>query len=396
MRLRLLCVLAILALPGCKPEQPQPTTQAEAAGHADGQHEEEEAGVVVLDEAAQASVGLAVAAAGPRRLATDLVTTGELATNANREAHVTTRVAGRVSMVGKNVGDRVTRGDVLARLESVELGQSQAVYLQALERWELAGQTADRQRKLFGEDLIAKKDLLAAENAHRLARIDRDSARNQLALYGFDAARIATLSRTHTLDPALPLIAPLSGVVLTRHLTIGELLRPEAEQPAFTISDVSELWVDATIFEKDLAKVRVGQTAIVSTPAYPGVSHTGRVSLVSTSLEKTSRTATARVVVPNPDGRLKPEMTASIRIRVGETRTLAIPTAAVLRDDARTYVFVREAPTRFRLRDVKVGDAVDGWVPVLEGLTAGTPVVGRGSFSLKAELNKDAGGGHGH
>ena len=378
------------------------TGPASEAGHKEGGEGEpgeeggHEEGVVPLTVDAQRAVGLTVVPAATRRIATELVTTGEFVANANREAHVTTRIAGRVSAVLKNVGDRVRAGERLAVLDSVELGQAQATYLQALARWELASSTAARQRALMRQDLIARKEVLAAENALQLVQIELDNARNQLALYGFGADRVATLARNRRLDPSIPLTAPIAGVVLERHLTIGEMVRPEDEQSAFLLSDVSELWVDANVFEKDLGRVHVGQPATVTTPAYPGRVYRGRVSLVSTALEQASRTATARVVVPNPDGRLKPDMTATIKIAIGDRPSLAVPAGAIVRDKEETYVFVREGDARFEKRAVIVGAPVDGWVPVESGVKAGDPVVVKGSFTLKAELTKEAYGGHGH
>lgn len=393
-----LIVLA-LALAGCpRGEEPAKTAPSAATEHADehGGEEAHEEGVVTLAADAQQAVGLTVQPAATRRLATELVTTGEFQANADREAHVTTRIAGRVSAVLKNVGDPVRAGERLAVLDSVELGQAQAAYLQALARWELADGTAVRQRSLLRQDLIARKEVLAAENALRLIQIDLDNARNQLALYGFGPDRVKALGRTKQLDPSIPLTAPISGLVLERHLTVGEMIRPEDTQSAFRLSDVAELWVDANVFEKDLGRVRAGQPAVVTTPAYPGELHRGRVALVSTALEEKSRTARARVVVANPAARLKPGMTATVKIAVGDRPALAVPEGAVVRDKEATYVFVREGDTRFEKRDVTAGTPVGGWVPVEGGVKAGEAVVVKGSFTLKAELNKESFGEHEH
>ena len=392
-------IVIALALAGCpRAEEPAKTEPSAAASHAEegGHGEGHEEGVVTMAAEAQKAIGLTVVPAGTRRLATELVTSGEFQANADREAHVTTRIAGRVSAVLKNVGDPVRAGERLAVLDSVELGQAQAAYLQALARWELAQGTAVRQRSLLRQDLIARKEVLAAENALRLIQIDLDNARNQLALYGFGADRVATLGRTRRLDPSIPLTAPISGVVLERHLTVGEMIRPEDTQSAFRLSDVAELWVDANVFEKDLGHVRAGQPAVVTTPAYPGQLHRGRVSLVSTALEEKSRTARARVVVANPAARLKPGMTATVRIAVGDRPALAVPAGAIVRDQAASYVFVREGATRFEKRAVTAGTSVDGWVPVEGGVKAGDAVVVKGSFTLKAELNKESFGEHEH
>ncbi|MNS04991.1 Cobalt-zinc-cadmium resistance protein CzcB [compost metagenome] len=369
------------------------------AGHTDGEdagggaHNEN---AVSLKPESQRIIGLATEPAQLRPVKTVFTTTGEIEANANREAHVTTRVPGRVVKVAKNVGDRVGAGETLAVLDSVELGEAQSTYLEAIAKYDLARSTHARQQRLYRDELIAQKEVIAASNALRLAQIDVNTAKNRLELLGFTPARIAALASGRRLDPTVPLLSPIRGVVIARHLTIGEVLEPRAEQPAFTVSDISELWVNATLYERDLARVHQGQSATITTPAYPGKVYRGRVSVISTGLEKETRTATARIVVANPDGLLKPDMAADVRIEVGSQSTLAVPSSAIVKDKDDTYVFIRKGPESFERRPVEAGEPVGGLVPITKGLTAGEEVVVKGGFSLKAELSKEEFGEHGH
>lgn len=414
-----LLIAATVVLAGCPKggaEKPAATegehTEAhgEEAGHAEGEaghtegdsHEEGEhehghnENVVEMHLETQRRAGLKTVAVANRPVEAYLTTTGEFTGNRDREAHVTTRTTGRVIKLGKTVGDAVKAGTMLAMLESTELGRTQSSYLEALARYDLASQTAERQRRLFRSDLIARKEVIAAENALQLARIELDDVGNQLTLLGMTRDRIALLARKRQLDPTVPLLSPIGGVVLAKHVTLGEMIRPEAEEPAFTITDISKLWVNASLYERDIARVHEGQRATVTTPAYPGRTFDGRVQLVSTGLDEQSRTAKARIVVNNPDLRLKPEMFANIQIAMGSRPTLAVPSSAVMQDKGETFAFVKKDETTFERKPVKVGAPVGGFVPVESGLSAGEEVVSSGAFTLKSELMKESFGEHEH
>jgi cobalt-zinc-cadmium efflux system membrane fusion protein len=371
-------------------------------GHGEAEHPDEHGhaaeGQVTLDADAQRAAGIRVAPLAERALPALVETTGTFEADADREAHVTARIPGRVVRVAATVGRRVRAGEPLAVLESVELGQAQVAYLQAQARHDLAASVVARQRKLYAGQVAAQKDVLAAENAARQAAIELEGARNQLALFGFDAGRTARLLRTRKLDPTVPVLAPIAGTVVARHVTLGETLRAGDAEPAFVLSDPAALWVSTTIPERDLDRVAVGQAATVTTGAFPGRTFPGRVALLASALAPTTRTARARVVVANPGGKLRPQMFAKVAIATGTRRTLAVPEAAVNEDtEAReTFVFVREAADRFEKRVVQLGPEAAGHRPVLGGLAAGDPVVVEGGFTLKSELLKESFGEHEH
>ena len=385
--------------------RPPAETHAEQGGHAEGEHKEGQAeeghedghaeNVVNLTADVQKKVGITTSPVTQQSLETVLTTTGEFEANPDRVAHVTTRVPGRVINLHKSIGDSVRAGEPLATLDSVELGQAQSAFLEALARHDLAAKTYERQSKLFKDELIAQKEVLAASNQLSLAKIDVDKAKSQLKLYGMTDARIASLAKNRNLDPTVPLLAPIGGVVVMRHLTLGEVLEPGAAQPAFTLTDVSELWVNANLFEKDLALVKEGQPATVTTPAYPGKSYRGRVSLISTALDPETRTAKARIAVTNTDRKLKPQMFATARIAIGDHAALAIPAEAKVQDQSETFVFVRKGPESFEKRPVQLGLKAGEFYPVTSGLNPGEDIVVKGAFTLKSELVKES-LGHDH
>lgn len=406
-----LLLTAFLAA-GCAPKSPEPK-HTEPAGHTDehghgpgeahddhgdahGDEHAHAAGEVHMDAKAQARAGVKVQPAAVHAVPGLLQTTGTFEANGDREAHVTPRIAGRVVKVYKTVGAQVRTGEPLVMIESLELGQAQSDFLQAQARHDLAKATRERQRQLFGSDLTAKKDVQAAESEARVLEIELERSRNQLKLLGFGPERQAQLAAHRKLDPTVPVLSPIGGRVVARHVTLGEMIRPDAEEPAYTVSDMSTLWLHAHLYERDLSRVQEGQSATLSTPAYPGRSFKGRVTLISTALERDTRTAQARITVANPDGRLKPQMFANVRIDVGTRRVLSIPQSALVQDKQETFVFVRENPTTFERRAIRVGPLAGGVYPVESGLTAGEAIVVEGGFTLKSELMKESFGEHHH
>lgn len=381
-------VLAATLVAGCRGGTPPKEAPGPAAEQGEGQ-----AGLVAMPAESQKLVALQTAKVAYQQQQTTLATTGEVTANPDLEAHVTTRVAGRVLRILKSVGDPVGVGDTLATLESVELGQAQADFLQADARHELAVGNLERQRTLFASNVTAKKEVQAAENAVRMARIDRERSANQLKLLGYTTARTARLARLRDIDPVIPLTAPVGGTIITKHLTVGEMLEPDAAEPAFIISNISKVWINADIYEKDLPRIHEGQQAAVTTTAYPGKTYRGVVSRVSAALEKETRTAKARVVVDNADRRLKPEMFANVRIDVGRETALVVPKAAVQEEAKQKIVYVPAGPDKFREVQVKLGREYADGFEVLAGLKAGDPVVTHGSFDLLAQARKGTFGG---
>lgn len=386
-----LLVLAAIALTACnKPaeETKSPAPAAEATAGAEASQAAAEPGVVALASDSQKLVGLQTSPVERRTLRTTLTTTGEIAPNGDREAHVNARVAGRVLTIKKSIGDWAAAGETLATVESVDLGQAQAEYLQAQSREELARSQYERQRRLFEAHLNAKKDVQEAENGLRMADIDLERTANQLKLLGMAPARIRTLVATRQLDPTIPLIAPIAGVVTARHLTIGEMLEPNPTEPAFSLSDTSELWVNADVYEQDLGRVHAGQAAAVTTSAFPGRIYRARVSQVSSTLDKETRTAKARIVVANADRKLKPEMFAEVRIDVGDQSVLVVPKAAVQEENKRKIVYVPLGPEKFKEVTIKVGTEYPTFYQVTSGLQSGDTVVTKGSYDLMAQARK--------
>lgn len=305
--------------------------------------------------------------------------------NANRMAEITTLVRGRADEVLVDFGQDVETGALLATLHSSELGLSQASYLRAHAKLTVAERAFQRAKALLEEKVIGQAEYQRREGELLTARSEMREAHDRLRLLGMEESHIARLRRDETIRSTVFIRAPFVGRIIARNIVRGEVV--EMTDQLFTIADLSDVWVIAQIPEKDIAFVQADQTVEVEVTAYPGESFEGRIGHISDVLDPATRTIRLRVVVANPDKRLRPEMFAKVRLWTKpEPSVLTIPTTAVVQDRGENIVFVKIEDHAFERRPVTLGEETDGQVKVLAGLRAGDPVVVEGAFRLKSEL----------
>jgi len=352
---------------------------------------------VHIPEHQQGSFLLELAKAGPGKLSTSIEVPGEILMDADRLAHVTPLLPGVVIAVRKGLGDTVCRGDVMAVIESRELADAKAASLAAAERLALAQATFDREELLWQKGITAKQEYLDAKKVLSEARIEHRSAEQKLRFLGLSDASIRTLK----MDPAGSLtqyrvIAPIDGTLVQKRIALGQKVSEDDE--IFTIADLTRVWVDLTVPQKDLGFVKPGQkTRILVGFGAPDADAT--IAYVSPMLDKGTRTALARVILSNADGTYRPGLFVRARISVEETDLpLVVPKEALQRLGDETVVFVKEGDG-FEPRRVSVGRSDGLRVEIVSGLSEGETYVARGGFELKAVmLTRDLGAhaGHGH
>ena len=310
--------------------------------------------------------------------ADQIVVTATIQANQDRLAHVAPRVPGRIVKVNASLGDRVKPGQALATLDSIELGEARSSYLQAASEAAVVQAGFDRAKRLQTENIIPEKDYLRARAEHEKAQAALRAAADKLRMMGVSPEKLS--------GSVFPLTAPFSGTVIEKKAVLGELAQPDAS--LFTVADLSILWIESNLFEKDLGKVKVGARAAVTVSAYPGEMFKGRLTYISSTMDRETRTVKARVEVPNPDGRLKPEMFATVAIGTGgSVKALLVPEGAVLLLQGQPTVFVAESGG-FEPRAVEVGERVQGYSVLKSGVAAGESVVVSGAYALKARLLK--------
>lgn len=336
--------------------------------------------VVRLDAAAERLVGLEVHAVGTAD-SSALVTNGTITYDANRVSVVGPRVEGRIVSVRTDLGEPVRTGAVLAVIESPDVGQLRGDLARARAALDVARQNYEREERLFGDQITSQKALLEAQGGYRSAEADVNSARARLDAVGAASGQGA----------AFGLLSPLSGTVVERNASPGQLVGPSSS--LFTVADLHHVWISADVFESDLPRVRQGAPATVLPQALPGEAFQGRVTYAGGVVDSATRTFKVRVEVPNPTRRLRPGMFAQVRISTLAAPGAAppvVPDIAVQELDRRQVVFVpgRRAG-EFIARPVVLGPpAGDGMVTVTGGLKSGDRIVTKGAFQLKAELTK--------
>lgn len=369
-----------------------PLYPALAAGEAEHGHAETEQGAeaskeqekITLTPEQIAVAGIKSEVAAPAALATSAQFPGEIKFNADRTAHVVPRMAGVVQSVSADLGQQVKKGELLAVLSSSALSELRSEWLAAAKRRDLAAQTHRRELRLWQEKVSAEQDYQAARTALQEADIAVQNAQQKLRTVGAEP-------RSTDLG-SLEIRAPFDGVVVEKHIALGEALPDNAS--IFTLSDLRTVWAEFVIAPKDLQDVRVGEAASVSSAAFAGKAE-GTVSYIGSLLGQQTRTATARVTLENPDMAWRPGLFVSVDVvtRMSDA-AVTVAADAVQTVDNEPTVFV-EVPGGFLVQPVKLGRASDDRVEVLSGLAPGTRYAVENTFVLKSELGK-AGAEHAH
>lgn len=394
----MLALALILPLAGCgggKPEEHEEEGAShghEEAGEGHGQEhaEEEQEGVLALDPEVLRDLKLTTFPAELRPGGEGVTALGELKVDEGAYAEVGVPIPARVARLLVSSGDGVRRGQPLAELQSVELGQARAEHTAARARAELARKTVERKRGLAAERIVSRGELQRSEAEAAEAEADLQAAEASLAALGVGVlAAGGDLSR-------FSLLAPISGTVLERMAVQGQMADPS--RSLFRIADLSRLWLVVQSPERDATRVRQGSPVEIALAALPGQKLRGTVDQVGREVDAHSRTVPVRIVLPNPDGRLKPGMFATAWLSTGAEgeKVVAVPSTALQRMDDRWVVFLPRGEGKFEVRPVERGRDLGREVAILSGLRPGESVVVEGAFVLRAEAEKKEGGAEHH
>lgn len=348
----------------------------QARGKEAGQHGED---LIKLSDEERTRAGIKTTALAAERLAGTFSFTATVLANPERLANVAPRVSGRIVSAGAKLGDRVKQGQTLAVLDSIEVGEAQSSYAQVASEAAVAKAAFERAERLVKEQVVPAKEYQRAQGEYQRTQAQLRAATEKLKMLGVSTPGGGAAS-------SFPLIAPLSGTVIERKAVIGELAKPEDR--LFVVADLSRVWVEANIPERQLAHVRTGAPAQASVAAYPDQVFRGKVNVVGAVFDKETRTAKAIIELDNAKGMLRPNMFANVAIQTGESRELlAVPELAVTLVQGVPTVFVQEGEG-FEARPVELGERLGGKVVVSSGLKPGEQVVTEGVYALKARMLK--------
>ena len=312
----------------------------------------------------------------------EIVVTASIQANQDKLAHVAPRVAGKVIRVMANLGDKVKANQPLALIDSIEVGEAQSSYAQAVTEQNLAKASMERADKLYAEQVIPQKDYLRVQADFEKAKAVLRAANDKRQALGIAGSSSAAGSNTSVYSVSIP----FAGTIIEKDAVLGELA--QSDKTLFSIADLSTVWIETKLYEKDLGKIKLGAPALISTAAYPGETFKGKITYISSISDKDTHTVGARVEVPNLDGRLKLDMFATAAISTNtSTKALSLPEEAVVLIQGQSTVFVQKEDS-FEPRAVDLGEKLRNRVILKSGISAGEKVVVSGAYALKAKMLK--------
>jgi cobalt-zinc-cadmium efflux system membrane fusion protein len=315
--------------------------------------------------------------------------TGNVTYNAFKTTPVFSAIGGPVHEILVSPGETVRAGQALLTVQSPDYSAARSAYIKARDSFALAEKLYSRAQDLYAHGAISEADLQLAESNRTQAQADMQATEDALRALGLRDPE-ALVKNPPKATSQIPLLAPVGGEVVERLVGPGQLLQAGGTQ-AFTISDMSTVWVLVNVYQSDLASVRVGDSVAITTDSYPEVFH-GTISYIAPALDPSTRTLQARIVTSNPGKKLKKDMYVSATVAAGTILdALTVPDAAVLRDtENQPFVYVQASANQFARRLVKVGDSQGGQTQILEGLKEGEHVVGNGSLFLQFRNSLEA------
>jgi len=309
-----------------------------------------------------------------------LTATGKVQFNEDQVARIMAPMNGQALQLRVKIGDSVRKGETLFFIHSREVAAAITEHIESHKDLDLAEKTYLMTKDLFEHQAASRISLQQTEGdlAKAKARVARTE--EALRLLGL---HVGEDHIPRELNSRIPIRTPISGTVIERKVTEGQFVQPDVN-PLLIIGDLSNVWVFADIFERDLKRVKLGQKAEVKTAAYPEEKFVAQVSHIGDVMDPATRTVKVRFLVPNPGSRLKPEMFATVSLLVDESLTgLVLPSGAVFTEESQSFVYVQQGERGFIQRRIQTSTDESGRVRVLSGLKSGEKVVSDGGLLLR-------------
>ena len=316
---------------------------------------------------------------------------GRIDFNEQHLSRIGANVTGRVSEIYANLGQQVKQGEVLAKITSTELTQSQLIYLKAKSANQLAEQAANRATILYKEDVIALAELQRRESESSSAKAEYRAANDQLRVQGMDQASIDRLAKTGLIESINHVVTSIAGEIVERKINKGQVVQPA--DALFSVADLNTLWAISEVPESNSYLIHKGQKASLIIPSLRNQEVDGVVAHVSSTVNTQTRTVVVRMELPNKNGQMKPGMLATMLIESQPMEKLVVPVNAVFREDNQDHVFIRQDDNRYRMIPVKLGAEGRGYRPVISGLDDGQEIAIDGAYHLNTERKRQLSGG---
>ncbi len=318
-----------------------------------------------------------------------LMLSGKIAYGEDRYSRISSPLQGRVVEVWAHLGGKVKAGDILLIVDSPDIAQAYSEYVKEVSDLQYAARAYELAKDLYEDKALPLKDLKLDENELVKARAEFRRAKERLLSFRVAPKELSKPLDKQRITSRFEMKSPLTGVVVERTVTPGQSVTGDADHVLFTIADLDVLQVVADVYERDLALVREGQSAVVKVEAYPDVEFPAKVIAVGDVVDPSTRTIKVRALVKNEAHELKPEMFARLQLDVsGIGPFLTVPREAVLEADGKQFVYVVEEGNRYVKREVRTANISPDRTRVLEGLTQGERIVTKGAVLINGQQVK--------
>ncbi len=390
----LLTMMIIITLTGCGSDK-----------KADDVDEGHLSDVIKINADAVKNADIQVITVEEKIASSELIAIAEIRPDSNRVLHINPAISGRIVEDRVLLGDGIKQGQVVAVLQNVEVAKINAEYIHQLHQNEMDVQQAktklalsqnnfEREKKLLEEGISPRKDYIQADSDYQLAQSQleglqehaihiKSEAKALLGAYG------SHLSSTHSeqINANSLLTSPRSGIVIKKDVTLGDMVNPE--KTLYEIADLNQVWLDITLYPKNVEQVKLEQKVSFTSDALPGKTFTGTISYLQPVAMETSQTFIARVFLNNPNLLLKPGILGQASIQTNNHKSKPfISDETVQRYGKEVFVFKVKKDGEYQKQTVELDDKVAGGYLVKSGIQAGDRIVGKGSFTLKAEMLK--------
>jgi membrane fusion protein, heavy metal efflux system len=317
---------------------------------------------------------------------------GNIDFDQDESVQVFTPYPGRITKLSAKAGDDVKKGQVLFEIDSPDLAIAEGTLIQNAGQLELTTKALKRAQELFGAKGAAQKDVEQAVSDHQTAEGNYNAARDAVRIFGKTDADMDRILKTHRVDSQMPVPSPMDGRVTARNAAVGLYVQPGNTPAPFTVSDISTMWMFASVPEADIPLLRLGDDVEIKVAAYPDRLFKGKIVNIGASVDPNTHRIQVRSHVKDPEHELRAQMFATFIIRTGEgVKSPAVPEGGVVREgDGTMTVWVTTDGHRFTQRTVKIGHQQDGFWQILDGLEAGERVATDGALFLDNALATSA------
>lgn len=289
---------------------------------------------------------------------------------------ISSPLQGPVLEVRGKLGQAVKAGEVLMVIDAADIARAYAAYVEAISELGLAERNYELTKDLYDAQAMPRKDLEHAENDQNRERAEFKQAKERLLSLRVPAAELSKPLAQQQITSRFELRSPLTGTVVERAVTPGQIVGAGTDTPLFTVANLDRLQVVADVYEHDLSGIRVGAVAMMTVEAYPGIEFPAKIAVIGDVVDPATRTIKIRATVSNKDRRLKPEMFARLTIAGHTMRPkIVIPTQAVLERSGKQWIVVQNENGRLEDRAIIIDSIADNQVTIREGVTTGERIL---------------------